>query len=211
MKYIVAALLLAIPVCVGEILNRFENIHNEYSRKVVHILSAVVAALLVVFFSLEEIAVYSLLSIPVLVLLRFSKRVHSLYEITRISYGELFFPAGVAAAALVADTTLAYVYAVLILGFADASASLVGEKLRRGEFKIIGNIKSIVGSIAFCAMAILVGAALLTASGNTHLVLLALPLAVVLAVSEMFLVYGTDNFIVPLFAAVLMNAVLVLS
>jgi len=119
----------------------------------------------------------------------------ALHGIARTSYGEFAFVGGVALAFVLAHGDRpAYVAAILALSFGDAAAALVGRRFGRHEYAIGRARKSIEGSAAFFAVALLVCAVFPRAESVAAVA--AFALATTLA--EALAGDGLDNVAIPL-------------
>jgi phytol kinase len=123
--------------------------------------------------------------------LRFGAALHG---ITRASYGEFAFVAGVALAFVLAHGDKpAYVAAILALAFGDAAAALVGRRFGRHRYAVGRARKSLEGSAAFFVVAVLVCA--MFPRAESVVAVLAFALATTLA--EAFAGDGFDNTAIP--------------
>ena len=130
----------------------------------------------------------------------------------RNSSGDAYFLLSVAFLFMAAsDEPLFYLVPLLILTFADAAAALTGDRLGRHLFVVSGGVKSIEGSTAFFAVALVSAVPPLLFLGDVGpagALVLALLLAVTTTALEAVAGRGLDNIFVPLGAyAVLRLAV----
>jgi phytol kinase len=127
-----------------------------------------------------------------------------IYGVQRASAGDLCFPAAVATAFLLsAGDRPNFCIPILTLTLADAAAALVGRRRGAHRFGSPGKEKSIEGSVAFCAVAVLcayVPLRLWTAEHWIATLLLSLILAFLTTVVEALSRNGLDNLTVPLAA-----------
>jgi phytol kinase len=187
------------PLVLGESAARLFSLKREAARKLVHVLGAAASASLALFLSLNKVAALGVLFFGVLLLVRRYKLVTALYDVTRRTYGELLFPLGVSAAALIAKTPHVYIAALCIIGLADTAASIVGR--RYGRRPIAGaRSKSFEGSAAF----FLVTCGILLSLFHATVYLFAV--SVLLTIAEAYSDHGSDNLTVPALAAVLLGA-----
>ena len=101
--------------------------------------------------------------------------------------------------------------AILILGWGDGLAALVGESFGRRRFRVPGGIKSLEGTLTMAAVSLLVPAAVFLFAGISPAAgLLPAVLAISLTATlvETVTPWGIDNLSVPLLTA-LLSAVLV--
>jgi phytol kinase len=213
------ALLLKVAVVTGlyglvfvglEILALKYKPSSEKIRKLAHVLAGIGAVLLPAFLSYPEIA---LVSVGLIIGMAVSMRrqiFKSVHGVDRTTYGELYFPLGMALCALLFPDVLLYTYAMLVIGISDALASLVGQRYGKREFNLLGShSKSYAGSGAFFVSAVIIG--LLLLAGLTPLPILAagfisIVAAAVLTMVEAACTKGLDNLAVPLAAGGLLWA-----
>jgi dolichol kinase len=195
--YLAIAGITALPLTLGEFSTRLLGLKGEGARKFVHVLGGVAAVVLGLFYQLGDVtivvATFVVIMLPVRIFLY--QEVKSLYAVSRRSYGEVLFPAGVALAAAIAPSTNQYLAAMLMLGFSDTAAALVGQHFPWGAYRVFSHQKTITGSLAFAA------------SAATACCITGLPFATALAVVcagtavEAVGINGTDNLLVPVVAA----------
>lgn len=189
---------------------RHRGLPAAATRRLTHTVGAGTAALFPLYLTLAEVV---LLAAAFTVFLTFTWMRHllrSIHDIDRPTVGALIFPAGLLLTALVAwQRPAAFAYAALVLALADTAAATIGERLPSPTWKVAGGRKSLIGSLAFLAVALALGLAFTAASGQVS-VLAALAAAVLLALVEASLGYGLDNLPVPILGGVLGEYVLML-
>jgi len=117
------------------------------------------------------------------------------------SYGMAFFPLAFATLLFMPVFRINYIlYAALILAISDAVAGLVGEFYGRQKIIFLFEKKSWAGFTAFYLSALLIS--LCYYSFSPRYILLSIILALLPAITELFSYKGSDNFTVPVFAAV---------
>ncbi|MGH9856667.1 MAG: hypothetical protein ACRD4B_02370 [Acidobacteriota bacterium] len=175
----------------------------EYSRKIIHILSGTFIAFWPFFMTFREIQLLSLLLLAVIVVSKSLRFFMSIHGVGRQTMGEIFFPLGVLVAASFASSNWIYAAAILHLSLADGLAAAVGIRhTKRFGYKVIGQMKTLIGTAVFFVVSLLVVAWAMvmdpTSWGyNVPTILLLLPLSV--TVVENFAPYGTDNLFIPAF------------
>lgn len=192
---------------------------NETMRKFVHVLHGIIVASLVIFAPLSVVIfveVFFLMSMFVarylyehfsrLPWVRYLGRV---YNVGRVSYGDFFFPISVIIVAFIANTKWELAAAVLILGLADAVAALIGKRFgKNNSYKVFGQKKSFIGSVAFLVVTIAVVLAFAIfspiASGSLN-VLAVLGVCLAATAAENLGVYGSDNLLIPIVSVLLLN------
>lgn len=201
MNVVLAVVAIAAVSGAGEVLVRRVHMSAELARKLVHAGSAAVAALLPLLVTYSQIVVIALAFAGVMVVVHRFRLLAALAGVQRASYGEVWFPLGIAALAALFPRDAAYVYGTLVLGFADASAALVGAHFGRRRLPFTGG-KTFLGSTVFWATAVAVGVAV---AGVLSLEVVAV--AAALAVAEALASRGTDNVVVPVLAGLLATQV----
>jgi len=200
-------------------LNDKHRKNNEAFRKIIHIFHGLTLAILAFIVPLEALIALESVFLVSMVIARYLsenfskvpwiKYMGRVYNVGRISYGEFFFPISVILLVFLADTKWEFAASVLILGLADAAAALVGKKYGLSTtYTILGQKKSVIGSLAFCivTLAIISGFAQLAEPAIYVSLLSVIWVSLVLTVSENIGIYGTDNLLIPLTAVYLLNA-----
>lgn len=201
---------ISLSFVLGDILLRL-GLNTELCRKSVHVSAcAVIAAFPVFGLGYPDLVGIALLSTTTLLLLRRTALLRSILSVERKSYGELMMPLSVLVVALIGVSYHAFLVAYIILGLSDTLASLVGQRYGTARYVFAGYAKSYLGSLAFLASCLLVCLACLAVFDALSMralgwsVLISVGLTVVEALSHK----GTDNFLVPVLAAISMEAVL---
>ena len=186
------------PLLIVEVLSRNKKLRPELGRKVSHVGSAIAVLTLPFFLTLRQIAVIALAYTLIMLFTRSIGIWKSLYAVSRSSWGEVLFPAGVLAASFFATSVDNFMCAVAIMGFADTAAALVGMKF--GKKRIAGTQKTFAGSLAFALVSTLILFTIQSAS---------LPFALVVigaaTLDELFSPFGTDNLTIPIVVVLLLN------
>ena len=190
-----------------EVLARRVRLSPELVRKLAHMSSAILAAFLPLVVSFAEIA---LLGIVFAAVMAVSLRFHvfnAIHGVKRTTYGEVFFPLGIAALAIVCPSELPFAYGVLVLGLGDGLAALVGGRFGRRLVPLIQTRKTLWGSGAFLAASFALGVLVLAPTGVSlsYALVAAAAMAVALTPVELFLTYGLDNLLLPTIAGLLLT------
>ncbi len=173
--------------------------HGELLRKSTHAALAVVFIILGPMVGPSLTAFFGTALFTVFAVARLMSRYHHIFTVPRSSYGELFFALGVtvSAVAFLPEHVDAYIGGLLVLGFADPLAALVGTRFGSRAYTVWGDTKSIEGSMA----------AAITSSGI--LLLMAVPVAyaffggLLLMIVEACTPRGGDNLVLPLIAGLI--------
>ncbi len=207
---------------VGELLLNHFHRTNEASRKLMHVTHGVGLAALVFWVSLDMVVSVELLFFASMCLGRYlytndHKKagwiyyLGKAYRVGRLSYGEFFFPIAAIVTALLATSKWEFAAAILVLGLADAAAALIGGQFGgTNSYKVFGQKKSRMGSLAFWIVATAIVSWFVQLSGaavgpDAYLSIFWLPL--LLTATENLGVYGSDNLLVPLVAVIAFNLI----
>ncbi|HWC16801.1 MAG TPA: hypothetical protein VG498_07285 [Terriglobales bacterium] len=193
--FAVSAALVVLPRLPGIL-----RIPCELRRKTLHIGAGLVALSLPLLFErATPVAVLSTAILLLLIALRLST--NPVYQIDRVSYGELCIPLAVFFLfALTRGERASYYVALMVFTFADSCAAMAGRRWPRYAISIFGNQKTIAGSASFlvAALAVTLGGLALSSGGvSAKSILTAALISLVLTIVEALSVYGLDNFLVP--------------
>lgn len=185
-------------VYMGEVLQHRYHYHPEITRKFIHISVATFAAFWPLFMSWGDIGSMSILLFFGVLLSKRISLFHSIYDVKRLTWGEIFFPVSIGMAALLHADTAAYVAAMLHLGIADGMAAIVGTLIGgKHRYKILGHTKSRAGTITFyvCSFLIILFCGVIFGPNSWLTVIWLPPMATIL---ENIGIAGSDNFLVPM-------------
>ena len=131
----------------------------------------------------------------------------SIHEVSRKTIGEFSMAAGVgiSAVVLLPSGIIAFVYGMLILGFADTSANIIGSKWKIWEFKIMSQSKSIGGTTAFFLCSIMISYFTAYYVGLDIKLDMLLVLCLTLTLVEAVHIFGLDNLTLPLLSGIFWN------
>ncbi|HET6746805.1 MAG TPA: hypothetical protein VFH06_01725 [Candidatus Saccharimonadales bacterium] len=182
-----------------EYIARKTAVVTEVSRKLAHILAGISAAFLPLVLPYPSIA---LLAGVFLIVMMISRKLHvftSIHDVTRRSYGELFFPIVIGGMALIFPQNILYMYGVLVMALADGLAGLLGTFYGRATYSLGRAQKSYLGSGVFFLVCVGIGWVM---TPQESVIIIAIILTCVEAVSSK----GLDNLLLPPIAAILMAA-----
>lgn len=92
---------------------------------------------------------------------------------------------------------------MLIMGYGDGFAAVVGKKIKSKEYKILGTTKTIAGSATMFIFSLLISCIVFCIMGMEYFILKAFITAVIATVLEAISVKGLDNISVPIMVTVL--------
>lgn len=189
-----------------EFIQRRTKMKNEYSRKLAHVSSALVTVLMPYFLSRWEVVGLALFFTVFLLSTRFFGFFQSIHKVGRHTFGEVYFPLGVAVTGyfFLPNDLKAFQFGMLVLGFSDAIGGIVGYVLGNRKTKLFGE-KSVEGTAAFflCTIAIFFA---LVQSQNSLLVR-GLIVSIAITCIELVLDGGFDNLALPVLSAMLVKVV----
>ncbi|WP_353095831.1 hypothetical protein [Tissierella praeacuta] len=110
------------------------------------------------------------------------------------------------------DKELSYIGAlgILIMGYGDGFAAIIGVSLGKHKFKILGNDKSIEGSLVMFIFSFIVSITILYIFNPVNILLSSFLLALLSTALELFSPLGLDNLTVPLGSAMFLYIILLL-
>lgn len=189
-----------------EVAKRQFRLSADITRKATHVGAALIAAASPLFLSPTVIVISCLFFAGLLFVGRSSSLFSSIQDVKRKTYGAVFLPLGEAFSAIVflPQGIREFQFGVLVMGISDPLASIIGERFGRHNFTILGNRKSIEGSLAFFLSAVIITFIFYPAIG---LPLILIPL--LLTFVEIVLGYGFDNLALPVVGAMLLSYVLI--
>lgn len=200
-------LVIFVIVVFAELLWRTKMLESEYSRKLVHIMVGSFAAFWGFFLSDTQILLMAVSMFSVVLASRVFKLFASIHSVNRKTWGELFFPIGIALCALLTDSPWIFLAAVLHVSLADGLAALIGKNyVKKYGYKVLGQQKTVVGSLTFfnASLAIVLVITLLASELSINLVI-ALMLPLVATIAENIGFYGSDDVLVPTSVVVMLS------
>jgi len=136
-------------------------------------------------------------------------------DVERPSLGEFYFPAAIGILfTLTHHRPIRYIIPVLLLGFSDAMAALVGKRYGLTPYVAKDGTKSWEGSLAFFTVsyfAVHVPLLLFTDTGRLETLLIATTLALVMTLFEAIAWNGLDNLLIPLMGYAILDTYLRMS
>ena len=200
---------LSIVVCfvAGEVMIRLQT-PAELSRKFVHVSACLIVAAHGLFgLTVREVAPVAAVFTVALTLTRHFKLLSAISSVNRDSWGEVFLPLSVVVLALLDIPARHFSVTFLVVGIADAAASLVGQAVRSRPYVLLNARKSVAGSLAFllCTWLVLslsfsngLWPGELATAASLGLI------ALLLMLGEAASSKGADNLVVPLSTAALL-------
>jgi dolichol kinase len=192
----------------NELNYRRMKVKGEITRKFAHFTATVaVVPFPYIFSSHWYVLILALIFFAALFVTQYAKQLKSIHDIQRKSIGSYLLPLAIYTTFLMSnllDNKFIYILPMLILGICDPMAAIVGMSMKRNNHKIvifgIDTGKSLYGSGAFLVTAFLISLiALYFHRGTFDLTTfgVAVVVAVVSTLSELFSWRGSDNLTIP--------------
>lgn len=198
---------------ISEILYHKMKVKVEYTRKFVHLFTGIIALLFPLYIKQPLDLILLCTVFAVLLVLAIKVNIlQSVNAIERKSRGSVLYPIIVIICYLFQyyrDTYMYFFIPVLVLAISDPLAAIIGKKRPWKPYNILGDTKTMAGSLSFFVSAFIIG---LVAFGMKETgdfsfnFWVALCLAGVTMVGEAISIKGYDNLVIPLCAiAVLLS------
>lgn len=92
---------------------------------------------------------------------------------------------------------------ILIMGYGDGLAAVIGQKVKSKSFNILGSTKSVAGSATMLIVSLIISILIFSFIGIEYLILKAFLIAIIATILEAISVKGLDNITVPLIITVI--------
>jgi phytol kinase len=205
-----AVLIVFLLLVTSERIQKIERLNAEVTRKFIHITVGSFVAFWPFFMPHWVIYSICIAFVIVIMITRIGGFLPSVHKVPRKTWGDILFPVGIAFTLLIARDAWIFAACILHLSLADGFAALVGEKYgKKNAYKILGYKKTLAGNAAFFAISLLITIWLVyfTPAGFAQLGISALWMIPLLATTlESVAVRGTDNIIVPVILALMLNS-----
>ncbi|HSX36519.1 MAG TPA: hypothetical protein VLG13_00120 [Patescibacteria group bacterium] len=205
MAIVIAILVVLGILVVNEWWWRKTKVHDELSRKFVHVTVGSFVAFWPFFLSWNEIRLLSLGFLVVVVASKYFKIFKAIHSVQRATWGEVYFALAVGLTTFITHSPAVYAAAFLQVGLADGLAALVGTKYGKGnDYKVRGHAKSLAGSGTFLLVSYIT---LLSFSVfSTHVAIgWCLAAAAAATTLENIAPRGLDNVVLPVFVAAVLR------
>lgn len=206
-KIFLASLSFLILFTMVELIYYKLSITKELSRKLVHIFSAVIIAILPLWLSYYEVAIVAGLFVPVLYLSKRYNIFKAIHTGERSTLGEVYYPLAIVIVCLLKPSLFSYLFVVLTLGLSDGLAAVVGKYYGKKQFSIFRSHKSYLGSAVFffCTLCLAITLLAIFNLASLASVFSVLLISVALTVVEASCSKGLDNLFIPLVGLLLLS------
>lgn len=208
MALILTILAVLIVLLASELWWRSQNVHDEFSRKFVHITVGSFVAFWPFYLSWGEIQLLSVAFFIAVALSKYLNVFRAIHSVQRPTWGELFFAIAVGAIAVITHDKYIYAAALLQMSLADGFAAVVGTRFGKlHQYYVFGHAKSLVGTATFWIISLAILTVYAMQPGVVISPLQVLSISVAATIIENIGIRGFDNLLAPVLVAVLLNQV----
>jgi phytol kinase len=184
---------------------RKHSVHNEFSRKFIHITVGCFVAFWPFYLTWHEIELLSLAFLAVILISKQFKIFKAINSVQRPTWGEIFFALSVGLVALITHNKWIYMAALLQMALADGLAAIVGIRYgSRQNYIIFGHTKSVVGTITFFITSVIILLVFSHFSGINLEFRWIAGASILASLIENLSVQGLDNLLVPLMISLML-------
>lgn len=188
----------------SSLLTKFNLLSNEGSRKFIHIGVSNWWIIAMIFFNNNIYASIVPAMFVIINYISYKKQVFKAMERdgSKNDLGTVYFAISLLVLSLITFKNIEYSYlgalGILIMGYGDGLAAVIGVKYGKHKFEVLGNKKSFEGSLTMFIFSFIVSVVILCIFNPINIVLSSLILALVSTFLEAYSPYGLDNLTVPL-------------
>tara|TARA_B100000575_G_C23136400_1_gene660284 strand:+ start:3297 stop:3941 length:645 start_codon:yes stop_codon:yes gene_type:complete len=180
---------------------------SNNSRKIVHIASCVTVCTFPYTLSNSEIYLICFIFVIITSFTKYRNIFKSIHSVDRTTFGAEAYPIGVLIATycfLPLDKT-AFIYGMLVGGFSDSIASVIGKYYKYKEILVFGQKKSLGGSLSFFMTTVIISYLFIFILGIELSVISILIIAFILTMAELVQTFGIDNVTIPVLSGMTLN------
>ncbi len=207
---VISIIFVVLILILSELIRKLGKFSTEFTRKLVHI--GVSHWWLIAMFLINDL-VYAIIPPILFIILNYYSYKKDLIKSMergqdKSDLGTVYFPVSLLVLILLtwnggllgADLKHLGALGILVMGYGDGFAALIGEKFGRLKFKIFSTVKSIEGSIAMFVFSFAVSTVILGifAGFDFNTIRIGFALAIVATLIEAYTPYGLDNLTVPI-------------
>jgi dolichol kinase len=203
---------IAAILVLAEVLWRRKILKGEYERKLVHITAGIFIAFWPWLISWRAIQLLGVVILAGVLVNRKLKVLHSTNGLRMKFYSDCYYALAITVCAFLTTQKAFFAVAILTMALADGLAAIIGSTLGKNwGYKVLGQPKTIVGSMVFWLTSMCVLGAGIVLIGSTidftHYALLIIFLPPTLTALENMAIYGTDNIVIPVATLIALNIV----
>lgn len=201
----ISILIVAALLGVSELWWRSSKVHNEISRKFVHITVGSFVAFWPFFLSWQQIRLLSVLFLVGVGLSKYLHLLNAIHSVQRPTWGEIFFAVAVGVVTLVTQDKWIYMAALLQMSLADGLAAIIGVRFGHStSYRIFGHAKSLIGSLACFALSVAILWFYRWQSGSSLSGSAIIGMSVGVSALENIGLFGLDNLVIPVVVALIL-------
>lgn len=190
----------------------FEKAGKEASRKYIHIMLSNWWIIAMVFFDNMFWAAAAPAIFVVINYLSYKKGIIKVMERdssdeNKESLGTVYYALSLLILALITfgplNNPILGLCGILVMGYGDGLAAVIGQAVKSKEFIISGNKKSIAGSLTMFCVTLIIFVGFLVYSNSEYVAIKSILVAILMTIVEAVSIKGTDNLTVPLITSLL--------
>ena len=200
-------LLLILLFIVTDFIKHRFLLDSNNSRKIVHIASCVTVCTFPYTLSNSEIYLICFIFVIITSFTKYRNIFKSIHSVDRTTFGAEAYPIGVLIATycfLPLDKT-AFIYGMLVGGFSDSIASVIGKYYKYKEIIVFGQKKSLGGSLSFFTTTVIISYLFIFILGIELSIISILIIAFILTMAELVQTFGIDNVTIPILSGLTLN------
>ena len=200
-------LLLICLFAITDILKTRFHLDSNNSRKIVHVASCITVCTFP--YTLSNVEIYLICFIFVIItsFTKYRGIFKSIHSVDRTTFGAEAYPVGVLIATycfLPLDKN-AFIYGMLVGGFSDSMASVIGKYYKYKELILFGQKKSLGGSISFFITTVIISYLFFFVFGIKLSLMSILIISFILTIAELVQTFGFDNITIPALSGMALN------
>lgn len=190
----------------NELWSRRKNLHEEFSRKFIHISVGCLVAFWPWWLSWTEIRWLSVAFLAGVGLSKLLGVFQALHSVQRPTWGEFFFAISVGGLTFLTHNKWIYATALLQMALADGLAAVIGVRYGNGQgYSVFGHRKTLIGTLVFLLTSMIILVWYQAASGANISIIKLDFIALLASAIENLAVAGFDNLLVPLVVVALLR------
>ena len=190
----------------------FEKAGKEASRKYIHIMLSNWWIIAMVFFDNMFWAAAAPAIFVIINYLSYKKGIIKVMERddsddNKESLGTVYYALSLLILALITfgplNNPIIGLCGILVMGYGDGLAAVIGQAVKSKEFIIAGNKKSVAGSLAMFCVTLMIFVGFLVYGNSEYVAIKSILVAILMTIVEAVSIKGTDNITVPLITSLL--------
>jgi phytol kinase len=207
MALVITILATFVLLVLSELWFRRRGNRGELSRKFVHITVGSFAALWPLFLSWGQIRLLSLAFLVVIGISKYFGIFKAIHSVQRPTWGEVFFAIVAGGLTFITHSKGIYAAALLQMSLADGLAAVIGVRYGKHKYYVFRHAKSIEGTATFFVTSVIILIGFSVYSHHIGVASIAL-IAAFAALIENVGIRGSDNLLVPLVVALLLQLII---